>query len=302
MRGDLGAGVRRPAVEADARAAGGAVRRDLAGVGTEAVGRVLGGDPALERGAAQRDGVLGEAEVGQRLAGRDPHLRLDEVDVGDLLGDRVLDLDPRVHLDEDVAAVRVEQELDGARVAVADLAGEPHRVGAHPVAQLRREVRRRRDLDHLLVPALHRAVALEEVDHVALGVGEDLHLDVPRVGDRLLDEHGRVAEGALALAHADLDRLAQVGLLVHPAHAPAAAAGDRLDEQRVAEVLRGGDQRVDVVVRLDGAQRRYAGGLGRRDARALLPVSSSTSEVGPTKVMPAAAQASASCGFSDRKP
>ncbi len=37
-------------------------------------------------------------------------------------------------------------------------------------------------------------------------------------------------------------------------------------------------------------------------ARALLPVSSSTSEVGPTKVIPAAAQASASWGFSERKP
>ena len=37
-------------------------------------------------------------------------------------------------------------------------------------------------------------------------------------------------------------------------------------------------------------------------ARALLPVSVSTSAVGPMKVMPALAQASASFGFSDRKP
>ncbi len=37
-------------------------------------------------------------------------------------------------------------------------------------------------------------------------------------------------------------------------------------------------------------------------ARALLPVSVSTSAVGPMKVMPALAQASASRGFSDRKP
>ena len=106
VRADLGAGVRRAAVEPDARAAGRAVGRDLAGVGAEAVRGVLGGDPALQRGAAQHDGVLGEAEVGQGLAGRDAHLGLHEVDVGDLLGDRVLDLDARVHLDEDVVAVR----------------------------------------------------------------------------------------------------------------------------------------------------------------------------------------------------
>ena len=67
---DLGAGVGRAAVEADAGTAGGAVGRDLAGVGPEAVGRVLGGDPALQRGAAQLDAVLGEAEVGEGLARR----------------------------------------------------------------------------------------------------------------------------------------------------------------------------------------------------------------------------------------
>ena len=37
-------------------------------------------------------------------------------------------------------------------------------------------------------------------------------------------------------------------------------------------------------------------------ALALLPVSSSTPALGPMKVMPAAAQAAASSGFSERKP
>ena len=37
-------------------------------------------------------------------------------------------------------------------------------------------------------------------------------------------------------------------------------------------------------------------------ARALLPVSSSTAALGPTKAMPASAQAAARSGFSDRKP
>ena len=42
--------------------------------------------------------------VGQRRAGGDAELRLDEVDAGDLLGDRVLDLDARIALDEEVLA------------------------------------------------------------------------------------------------------------------------------------------------------------------------------------------------------
>ena len=68
VRADLGAGVGRAAVEPDAGSAGRAVGRDPAGVGAEPVGGVLGGDPALQRGAAQHDGVLGQAEVGERLA------------------------------------------------------------------------------------------------------------------------------------------------------------------------------------------------------------------------------------------
>ncbi len=214
--------------------------------------------------------VLAEPQVVEGLAGGDAELRLHQVDVGDLLGDRVLHLDPGVHLDEDVVAVLVEQELDGAGVDVADLGGEPHGVGAHPVPQLGVEVRRGCDLDDLLVPPLHRAVPLEEVDHVALGVGQDLHLDVSRLDDRLLDEDGRVAERALALAHAGLDGVAEVLGVVDPPHAAPAAAGDRLHEQRVGQLGGRLDQCVRVGGRLHRREGRYAGRLGRGDRAGLV--------------------------------
>ena len=47
----------------------------------------------------------------ERLAGGDPQLVLDEVAAGDELGDRMLDLEPRVHLEEGELAAVVEQEL-----------------------------------------------------------------------------------------------------------------------------------------------------------------------------------------------
>ena len=193
-----------------------------------------------------RDRLLVQPQLGQRGAGRDAQLGDDQVPLGDLLGDRVLDLDPRVHLDEDVLPPLVEQELHGARVDVADVRGEGHRVGADPAAQRRVQVGGRGDLDDLLVPALHRAVPLVEVHHVARRVGQDLHLDVPRVDHGLLQEHGGVAERRLGLAHRGLDRLAQLPRLGHPAHAPPAAAGHRLDEHREPDLLGRGDQRVDV--------------------------------------------------------
>ena len=67
----------------------------------------------------QHDVVLGE---GQGIAGGHPDALLDDVDAGDHLGDAVLDLHPRVHLQEEVLAV-LEQALDGAGAAVADGVG-----------------------------------------------------------------------------------------------------------------------------------------------------------------------------------
>ncbi len=58
--------------------------------------------------------------------------------------------------------------------------------------------RRRRLLDDLLVAALDRALPLEQMHHVAVGVAEDLHLDVPRGVEVALEEHGAVAEAAAA--------------------------------------------------------------------------------------------------------
>ena len=76
-----------------------------------------------------------------------------------------------------------------------------------PRPQLRVDRRRRRLLDQLLVAALERAVALAEVDHVAVLVGQHLDLDVARVGQVALQVHGRVAEELLALARGALERV-----------------------------------------------------------------------------------------------
>ncbi len=270
VRTDRHARAGRAAVETDAGTTGRAVGADHAGVRAEAVGRILGRDAALQCGAAQLDGVLAEPEVLQRLAGRDAHLRLHEVDVGHFFRDRVLDLDARVHLDEDVVALRVEQELHGAGVAVADVARELHGVVADAVAQLGVEVRRGRDLDDLLVAPLHRAVALEEVDHVALAVGEDLHLDVTRLDHGLLEEHGRVAERRLRLARRRFERLTQRGRVVDLAHATAATTGDGLHEHGEAHRLRGLEQLVDIGRRRARLQHRQPGLTGGGDGARLV--------------------------------
>ena len=122
----------------------------------------------------------------------------------------MLDLNSRVHLDEDVVAALVEKELDGARARVSDLLREGDGVGTDLGAQLFREIGRRSELDHLLVATLQRAVTLEEVDDVALLVGEDLHFDVPGVDDGLLEEDRRIAEGRFRFARCGFDRFLEL--------------------------------------------------------------------------------------------
>ena len=96
------------------------------------------------------DVVLGEAEG---LARGHPELPLDQVEPGDELGHRVLDLEAGVHLQEEELPVLVE-ELDGAGVDVA--AGLGHLDGrlAHGPAHVVGEVGGRALLDQLLVAAL----------------------------------------------------------------------------------------------------------------------------------------------------
>ena len=67
--------------------------------------------------AVQADVLLAQRE---RLAGSDQHLRADQVEAGDELGDGVLDLDARVHLEEEPLAVGRQQPLDRTGAPVAN--------------------------------------------------------------------------------------------------------------------------------------------------------------------------------------
>ena len=96
-----------------------------------------------------------------------------------------------------------------------------------------------------------------------MAVGEDLDLDVARVGEVALDVHARVGEELLALAAGALEGLLELGLVERDAKALAAAAPGRLDRHGVADVLVDHlARRVDVLDDLRRAGHdRHAGGL-----------------------------------------
>ena len=178
-----------------------------------------------------------DAHVFEACARSDSELGFDQIDTGDLLGDGVLDLNARVALDEEVVpGLGGHQELHRCCIRQASLRREPHGVGVEPVAQAAGQARRRGDLDDFLIALLDRAVPLPQVSDAPVLIGQYLHFDVARPVHEALHEHGAVAEGRRRLARASFERLSDVFDARHGAHAPAAAAGCRLQHHRQANL------------------------------------------------------------------
>ena len=122
--------------------------RRRAGLRQEPAERVLGVDPGLDRVAVEAQVVLAER---QRLAGGDPQLELDQVerlavDGHHQLGDRVLDLEPGVHLQEvDTSPCRASSRNSTVPAfVVADLRGQRDRRAGDTSPDAARGDRRRR--------------------------------------------------------------------------------------------------------------------------------------------------------------
>ena len=198
----------------------------------------------------QRDRILrgyAAGRVADALAFHQMDLCLDDVDAGDFLGHRVFDLHPRVDLDEvEGVGVHVHQELDGARPDVAGGIGDLQGMGRQFTALIVVEIGRRCALDDLLVAPLDGAVALEQVDRVAVGVTEDLHLDMAGALDELFQIHFILAEGGTRLAACLADIAQQIILAVDRPHAATATAPRRLEHHRIADL--GGSPAHDLVI------------------------------------------------------
>jgi hypothetical protein len=86
------------------------------------------------------------------------------------------------------------------------------------------------NLDDFLVAALHRTVTLKKVNYVAMVVGEDLNLDVPRAKNGLLQEDSGVAKCRIGFAHGFGERCRKLLFFVDATHTASTATGNCLDE------------------------------------------------------------------------
>ena len=164
----------------------------------EALVRILGVDAALD-GVTERRQRARRIDV-EPLAAGDADLPLDEIDAGHHLGHRMLDLQPRVHLEEVERRRRRRAGTRSCRRWCSRPSWPPRRrptpsPGAAPAST----AMRRRLLDHLLVPPLDRALALDERHDGAEAIAEQLDLDVTRTRQPALEVHARVAERGAGL-------------------------------------------------------------------------------------------------------
>ena len=206
------------------------VVHDLAGGGAKR-NRVLGIDAAFDGMAMEFDVALRDFEA---ASGGDADLLEHEIDVGDHLGDRMLDLDARVHLDEVELSLLVE-ELDRSNSEIFELAHRVCRRLSHRAAC--RLVQRRAGafLPDLLIAALQRAVALAEMDGAAIAVAEHLDLDMSRTRKIFFEVESIIAERGLGLGAGGRERDGELFGRVSYFHAAPAPAGGSLDQQRKAD-------------------------------------------------------------------
>ncbi len=119
-------------IPAHTRAAGDPEILDSPGGRQKPVARVFAGDAALEGPSARR--TRSGCDLHRKTA-CDPKLLAYQIHTVDQLGDRVFDLDSRVHLEKVECAVGREQKLAGAGAAIGDGAGRRDRRHAHRLAE-----------------------------------------------------------------------------------------------------------------------------------------------------------------------
>ena len=181
-------------IDANTEASRRVVVQDFPGRRTES-DRIFCIDAAFDGVAVKFHVALLDGEVG---SSGNADLLENQVNVGDHLGHRMLDLNACVHLNEVEFAVLI-QEFDGADTEILDLA---HCLGDRLADRLARagiERGRGAFLPDLLVTPLQGAVALAEMDGISMAVTEHLNLDVAGALEIFLDIDCVIAERGLGL-------------------------------------------------------------------------------------------------------
>ena len=195
-------------------------------------------------------------------------LAADQVDPGHHFGDGVLHLNTRVDLDEvPGAGVGVHQELHRAGVVIAGGAGERDCGLSQRCANGRIERHCGRHFHNLLMTPLDRAIALVEMQDLAVAIAQDLDFDVAGAAHEAFDEDRVVAESRGSFAASFFQQAGKIGRVLDDAHAASAAAESGFEYDRKADFAGDLLRLPEMADRLFGTRHYWNPGLLRQAAR-----------------------------------
>ena len=218
-------------VEADAGAAGFVQEGNLSRAGHEVVVRVLGVDAAL-------DGMAGEVHIFlgdfQGFTSGNANLGAYEVNARNGFGDAMLNLNARVDFHEvEFVVGQVKQEFYRTDVGIMYALGSLYCKTAYAVAHILREGDGRRFFQKLLVAALQGAFTLAQVEHFTVVIGHNLHFDMAGTFNIMFE----IILG-LGDVHQQIQDVLEVVFVMGNAHTLAAATGNRLQDNGIANLGR----------------------------------------------------------------
>src|SRR3546814_3484501 len=170
----------------------------------------------------------------QFLTSRNQYLLLHDIDTGDHFRYRMLDRYPGIHFNEVELLVFI-QEFECSGTAIAQAFARIGTARTDLVAQFFAQSRRWRFLQYLLMAPLHGAVALAQINGIAVLIRENLDFDMAWLLEEFFHIDGRIAESRLCLAFGHADRGQECRFCMHHSHAASATASGSLDNDRIAK-------------------------------------------------------------------
>ena len=152
---------------------------------------------------------------------------------GDDFGNRVFYLYARVHFNEEKFAIFV-QEFKRARAAVVDAFTGRYTRFTNGFALCFGNAWGRGFFDDFLVATLHRAIALSQVNGIAVFIRQNLNFHVTRFLQIAFHVNGRIAKRRTCFGFGHFNRQKQVFFTLYHAHATATTTACGFDDDWVA--------------------------------------------------------------------
>src|SRR6202158_5704942 len=150
----------------------------------------------------------------------------------------MLYLQSRVHFHEkELPGVWFIEKLYRSGISIFRGMAETNCGVAQSFILLRGERRRGSFFEHFLMAALNGAIADARRPRGAVIVGDDLHLDMARTLDEVLEKNSGIAEGFECFGAGTFEGVRQLVCRVHEANPVTAPACCRLDEQRKTDTV-----------------------------------------------------------------